>query len=238
MAVNASVLGRPSDRGLFLTAAVGFPLLVFIGYFRSYYFGSFFGNTVPNSLVHFHGVVMTTWVLYFAAQIALVRTKNIKLHMTMGIVGIALAALVVVVGLMTAYDSHVVRGVAPPGVPGKAFMFIAVAEMSMFVLFFSGAILFRKRPTVHKPLMLMTAINFMPAALVRLPFVPPEIMMFWGYGVPSVVALGLLVRQTVKHRKFQPVLTVAVLLLIASYPFRFMFAGSETWLNFISRIVS
>ena len=106
MAVNASVLRRPSDRGLFLTAAIGFPLLVFIGYFRSYYFGSFFGNTIANSLVHFHGVVMTMWVLYFAAQIALVRSKNIKLHMTLGLAGIFLAALVVVVGLMTAYDAH------------------------------------------------------------------------------------------------------------------------------------
>ena len=237
MAVNANVLRRPSDRGLFLTAAIGFPLLVFIGYFRSYYFGSFFGNTIANSLVHFHGVVMTTWVLYFAAQVALVRSKNIKLHMTLGLAGIGLAALVVVVGLMTAYDAHIVRELAPPGVSGKAFMFIAVAEMSMFVLFFSGAILFRKRPTVHKPLMLMTAINFMPAALVRMPFVPPESMLLFGYGVPSAVALGLLIWQTVKYRKFQPILTVAVLLLIASYPFRFIFAGSETWMSIIDWIV-
>ena len=57
MAVNASILGRPSDKALWITAAAGFPLLVLAGYFRSYYFRPFFENPpFANSLVHFHGI--------------------------------------------------------------------------------------------------------------------------------------------------------------------------------------
>jgi hypothetical protein len=59
---------------------------------------------------------MSTWVLYFVAQVALVRSKNIKLHMSVGIAGIALAAIVVVVGMATAWDAHMVRGMAPAGI--------------------------------------------------------------------------------------------------------------------------
>lgn len=92
---RAKVLGRPSDRRLFLAAAILFPIFVLIGYFKTYYFSRFFPDARPiaNNLVHLHGIVMTVWVLYFAAQIALVRTKNIKLHITMGMFGVVLAAL-------------------------------------------------------------------------------------------------------------------------------------------------
>ncbi len=35
MAINANLIRRPSDRSLFLAAAIGFPLVVLIGYFKS-----------------------------------------------------------------------------------------------------------------------------------------------------------------------------------------------------------
>jgi hypothetical protein len=238
MATNSSLLQRPSDRGIFLTAAIGFPLLVFIAYFRSYYFRPFFDpKPLTNALVHAHGVVMTLWVAYFAAQIALVRTKNVRLHMTTGLAGIVLAALVVVVGLVTAYDSHVVRLTAPPGVNPHGFMFIAVADMIMFVLFFGGAIFFRKRPAEHKALMLMTAINFLPPAAVRLQFVPEKYIILWAYGIPDLIAIGALIWYTVKHRRLNKIFAAAVLLLIASQPLRIIFAGSKIWLDFIGWLV-
>src|ERR687890_369630 len=115
MAINANQLRRPSDRGLFLAAAILFPLVVLAGYFKSYYFSAFFDvRPVANTLVHAHGAVMTLWVVYFTAQIALIRTRNVRLHMTMGMAGVALAAVVVVVGLATAYDAQLVRHSAPP----------------------------------------------------------------------------------------------------------------------------
>ena len=60
---------RPSDRGLFLAAGVLFPLLVLVGYARTYYLGSLFGaKPLANTLVHAHGLVMSAWVIYFVAQ--------------------------------------------------------------------------------------------------------------------------------------------------------------------------
>lgn len=237
MAINTNVLRRPSDRGLFLTAAVGFPLLVLIGYFKSYYFRPFFdARPLVNSLIHAHGLIMSLWVAYFAAQIALIRTKNIKLHMTMGLAGIALAALVVVVGILTAYDAHVVRATAPPGMNPHGFFLIGVVDMAVFIIFFAGAIFFRKRPAEHKTLMLMTAINFLPAAIVRLPLIPPKSMILFAYGIPDLIAIGFFVWFTIKHRRFNKIFAAAILMLIASQPFRIIFAGSEIWLGFVGWI--
>lgn len=239
MAINTNLLRRPSDRSLFLAAAILFPLLVFIGYFKSYYFSAFFNvKPIASALVHAHGVVMTTWVLYFTAQIALIRSKNVKLHMTMGMAGIALAAIVIIVGLMTAYDAHLVRATAPAGINPHGFFIIPVTDMLLFVIFFTGAIYYRKRPTEHKTLMLMTAINFVPAAIARIPVVPDKFMILWAFGVPAIMASICLVWHTWKHRKLNKVFAAAVLLLIASLPLRIIFAGSKTWLQFVAWLAS
>ena len=236
MAINANVLlkRRPSDRNFFLAAAVLFPLFVLLGYFRTYYFSTFFDvPSVANALVHAHGIVMTLWVVYFVAQVALIRTKNIKLHMTLGFVGIALAAIVVIVGMATAYDAQLVRGAAPPGVNPHSFFILPAGDMALFVLFFAGAIYYRKRPAEHKTLMLMTAINFLPAAFFRIPFIPPEYLNLWAFGLAGMFAVICLIWHSVKHGKINKVFLSAVILYIAAATLRFPFAETEIWLGFV-----
>lgn len=60
MAINTNILNpRLADRRLSLVAAAMFPLLVLIGYARTYYFSSFFDvKPLANALVHAHAVVM------------------------------------------------------------------------------------------------------------------------------------------------------------------------------------
>lgn len=233
MAVNENLLKRGADRKLFLTAAVGFPLLVLIGYFRTYYFRTFFDvKPLATSLVHVHAVVMTAWVIYFSSQIALIRSRNVKLHMSMGLAGIALAAIVVVVGMVAAYDAHLIRGTAPAGIDPHSFFLIPVSDMLLFIVFFGGAIYYRKRPTEHKSLMLLTALNFLPAAFGRISVVPPKFMILWAFGMPSLLAIVSLAWHTWKHRKLNVVFALGVLLLVASNPLRIWFAGTETWLKF------
>lgn len=236
MAINSSIIKRPSDRGLFLTAAILFPLLVLIGYFKSYYFSAFFADApkIANSLVHAHGVTMTAWVIYFIVQFALIRTKNIKLHMSMGFAGIALAALVVVVGMATAYDAQLVRHAAPPGINPHGFFLLPVSDMTLFVLFFAGAIYYRKRPAEHKALMLLTAINFLPAALFRIPLLAPDQQALFAFGVPALMAVACFAWHTTKHRRLNKPFALGVLVLVAMVPLRFVIMESPVWLRFVA----
>lgn len=237
MAINANMLRRPSDRSLFLAAAVGFPLLVLIGYFKSYYFSAFFDvKPVANALVHAHGAVMTLWVVYFTAQTALIRSKNIKLHMKMGMAGVLLAATVVVVGLATAYDAQLVRASAPPGANPHSFFLYPVSDMVLFIVLFVGAIYYRKRPIEHKGLMLLTAINFLPAALFRVAPVPPQFTILWAFGVPALLAVICLVWFTVRRRKLNRIFAAGVLLVIVAVPLRIVISESETWLRLVACI--
>lgn len=239
MAVNAITLRRPSDRGLYLIAAIGFPLLVLIGYFKSYYGrGLFEGVPVPSTLAHVHGIVMSAWVIYFVAQVALVRSKNIKLHMTMGMAGIGLAALAIITGITAAYYAHLVEHRAPGGIDPLSFFIIPVGDMLLFVVFFAGAIYYRKKALLHKSLMLMTVINFLPPALARIPIVPPQFMILWAFGASALLGFAALGWMWRKHGKFNWIFAGAHLLFIVALPFRIWFSGTETWLRFAGWLAS
>lgn len=240
MAINTNIIRRPSDRNLFLAAATLFPLLVFIGYFRTYYFSAFFDvQQIPNALVHIHGIVMSLWVVYFTVQVSLIRSKNIKLHMTLGFAGIALAAIVAVVCLATAYDSHIIRRTSVVGVDPHSFFIIPLFDLTLFILFFASAIYYRKRPAEHKSLMLLTALNFLAPAIGRIPVpIPEKYLILWIFGLTDLIVISCLAWFTIKHRKLNKVFLLGALILIISHPLRLTLAFSEIWLRFVDWIVS
>jgi len=241
MAMNADILvrRRPSDRALFWAAAIGFPLIVLVGYARTYYLSPLFDvKPLANGLVHAHAAIMSLWVVYFTAQIALIRTKNIRIHMTMGWVGVALAVLVIVVGMSAAVDAHFVRFGAPPGVSPHTFFMVPLMAMILFVIYFGGAIYYRRRPAEHKSLMLMTAINFVAAAIARIPILPPQMAMLQYFGLTDLLAVASFGWFTWKHKKFNWTFALAVVLLIVSQPLTVYIGYSQPWLELTAWIAS
>ena len=94
---------RLFDRRLYLAAATLFPLIVVLGFGRTYYLKGLFGTPpLPSTLVHLHGLVMTAWVVLFVVQVRLVSSKRIHLHQRLGYTGIALGALILATGFPTA----------------------------------------------------------------------------------------------------------------------------------------
>jgi hypothetical protein len=238
MAVNEHVIRRFSDRRLFLIIAIIFPLLIFAGFARTYYLKEFFDvPPLATVLVHIHGLVMTLWVLLFVTQVYLVRSKNIRLHMTLGWVGVGLAVLVLAVGL-TVSIAQAQRGQAPLGLPPIPFLAIPVFDMVMFVILFSGAVYYRKRPAEHKRLMLLTAINFLPPGVARIPIESLAAYgPLWFFGLPDVLALVFLGYDTWKNGKLNKVFAIGTALLIVSHPLRLMLSGTEAWARFAAWLI-
>src|SRR4030081_1781195 len=101
MAINLDYRNR--DRRLYTLVAVFVPLIVLIGFARSYYLKNFFGNpALPSMLVQLHGIVMTSWVVLFVSQVSLVAARRTRLHQRLGVFGAVLATLVFLVGILTA----------------------------------------------------------------------------------------------------------------------------------------
>lgn len=237
MDTNANFLRKAFENKLFWATAFLFPVFIFIGFSKSYYLGYFYdGPALTNTIVHTHGIVMSLWVLFFSVQIALIRTKNIKLHMTLGLFGIFLAAVVVISSLVTAYDSLLVRAVPINGENPHSFLIIPFTSLMIFVILFSVAIYYRRRPAEHKSLMFLTAVNFLPFAFSRMPFIPEQIMIPWAFGAPDLIAISVFIWFSFKHKKINKVFAAGLFLLIASQPLRIALMETSVWLNLVALV--
>jgi hypothetical protein len=232
--MDTALARRQFDRRLFLTAAVLFPLLVFIGFAPTYYLRGLFGTTpLPSSLVHLHGLIMTAWVVLFVVQVRLISAKQVRVHQTLGYAGIGLAALILMTGLPTAMRAAKYGSTAaPPDIPPLSFMIVPVADLVMFALFFTAAVLYRRRPAEHKRLMLLTAINFLPPAVGRIPVAPLQALgPLWFFGFPTAVALLCIVLDARHHGRVNRTLVLGTVLLVVSYVARVALMGTQAWIT-------
>src|SRR6185503_12233648 len=199
MAATPRMPGRVNDRRLYILAAILTPLIVLAGFARTYYLKPLFGTpNLPGRIVHLHGIVMTTWVILFVVQISLVAKRRTKIHQRLGIFGGVLAALVVVVGILTALFAAA-RG-ASPGPPALSFLIIPIGDMVIFAVLIGLALYFRRKLDVHKRLMLLAAINLLTPAIARIPL---DFIITGGplafFGLADLVLLACVAFDTVKH---------------------------------------
>jgi hypothetical protein len=214
--------------------AIAFAITVFVGFTRSYYLKSWFGTPELSRLVHLHGLVFTTWFLFFLAQTALVASGRTWLHRRMGVAGAVLAGLVVIVGTAVAIN-RVKSGTSPiPGVSPLSFLAIPLFDMVVFAILVGAAIYFRRQLEWHKRLMTLSMITLLPAPIARLhfPMLPPGPPTFFGLADLFVVAM--LVYDLTTRRKVHRATVWGGLLVVASQPFRMMISGTSTWLAFAS----
>ena len=235
MAVNQAFDWRRSDRRLFALVAVLFPLVVLIGFGPTYYLKfAIESRPVASLLVHVHGAVMTAWVLLFVTQVWLIRAKQARLHMKMGIAATAIATAVVITGFFTGVAAAKFgTQSAPPGIPPLSFMIVPLVDVVLFALFFGAALYYRKQPATHKRLMLLTVFNFLPPALARFPFewVVAAGPLFF-FGVPTLAALVFLLFDWRQTGKVNMPYLIGSLVLIASYPLRIIISSTDAWMSF------
>ena len=235
MAMNELFDWRRSDRRLFAAVALIFPIIMLIGFARTYYLKFAFGTPpVPSLLVHTHGLLMTTWIAYFIAQVWLIRSKRARVHMRFGMLGVVLGIGMVIVGFLTGVAGAKYGSAStPPDIPPLAFLVVPIFDIALFAVFFGGAILYRKRPANHKRLMLLTVLNFLPPGLGRFPIASLQVLgPLFFFGVPTFLAIGLLIYDTWRNRKINIVFLVGAVLLIASYPLRIMLSSTDAWMRF------
>jgi hypothetical protein len=222
--------------------AVLMALTVFAGFARTFYLRPYFdaptisGAASLTPLMYLHGVVFTAWVVLFIVQTALIGTRRVAVHRKLGMAGIALAVVMVVVGVQTAIVAAA-KGSAPPGADPLGFMIVPVTDMVLFSGFVAVAFAKRRDREAHKRLMLLAYVAIITAAIARIPGLqgaPP----FVAFGLSLVfVAMGMAYdRYTRRH--IHPVYLWGGLLLCVSVPGRLAIAGTDAWRTFAAYLVS
>ena len=173
--------------GYFFTLNVVLLLLVLSGFAPTFYLTpATVRETFPAHLI-LHGAVLTLWFLWAAGQVSLVRLGRPDLHRITGTVGVLIGAVAVYAGPVAT-----VGAIAPLRARGlewtsnmSAYPALGIESMNLdqysralvwgnfasalcFALLLAGAVYWRRRPDVHKRLITLASIAYIPPALARI----------------------------------------------------------------------
>ncbi len=230
---NPAITRRRRERWFYIGMSIALVITVFAGFAPTYYLRPYFTAAPLIPLLHLHGLIFTSWLVLFVTQTTLVAAHRIDFHRRLGILGGVIAVLMVVVGTTTA----VIRaklGVSPvPGVPILSSLVIPLGDMFVFSILVGAGFYFRRRPDVHKRLMLLATISILAAAIARLPF---AFIQAYGplafFGLTDALVVFVVLYDLVTLRRIHRVSALAGLLIIASHPLRMMLGGTHAWLSF------
>jgi hypothetical protein len=230
------------SRFFYLAAALVLLAVVLTGFQQFYLHGRSVGGQQISpqilTLVVTHGVLMSTWIVLFTVQPFLIVTRHRRWHMMLGRFATILAVAIIVVGILVAIESarlHPALGLW--GLTGKQFMAIPIIGMLIFFVFVSLGVLARRRPEIHRSMMLLATLSLVEAATGRiflLHFYEGSIWAhLFGPALPLLVlgALFLVVRSLLT-RRFDRWFAVGYAgLFLAELPVMFL-ARSEAWDRF------
>jgi hypothetical protein len=171
--VESSLIEKRSGRTgehLFFGGMSGLvAVIVFIGFARTYYLAAMFdAKPLAAPIVHIHGAVFTCWVVLLVVQTSLVGTGHTSIHRRLGLLGLGLAPLMVVLGVLVA-DEMLNRTAGIPGFGSPLIFAVALSEIAGFAVPVFIALRLRRRSAVHKRLILIGTIATTTAGFGRWP---------------------------------------------------------------------
>ncbi len=168
--MNAIAPRLKAPERVYSWAALAVATLVLAGFARSYYLrGFFFHVRAITPLVHAHGILMSAWIVLFVTQALLIARRRPDLHRRLGRAGAALAPLIVAFGSLTV--AAAIQRRFPEAGPlrfGRIFVEFDGLSLWVFGALVCAALVWRRRPDVHKRLMLTATVALLPPAVGRI----------------------------------------------------------------------
>lgn len=196
-AQNATLRALASER-LFYVIAASLMLVATVVGFRAFLLHGkgAEGEAITRQIVPLvvvHGMAMLSWIVLFLVQSVLILKGNPRLHMRIGVGGAVLAGVMVPLGSATAILSARYN----PGQyeffgGARFFLAIMLGEMLCFGLLVGVAVINRRRPEIHRPMMLVASLMIIAGALGRCPYIGEFAIRPPLYVLGPALALGAL----------------------------------------------
>jgi hypothetical protein len=164
------------------------------------------------------------------AQTTLVLAGRVDLHRKLGWVGVGYAAFALAVGLLIAADGFSARMALGDVRSAHRFLLIPgpIVDMTLFAGFFGAAIIYRKKPQIHKRLIVVSAIILAGPGLGRLPFATTIPLAITVALAPFLLAMAF---DVVTRRRVHPVYVIGIGIDVLSFARAFV-GESDAWINF------
>ncbi len=138
-----------------------------------------FSHTVGQVLLHpavpkplllwIHAGVFSLWVVFFIFQSALVRTGNVRVHRVTGWFGAALGVVIPVLGVTTAITMVRFHAHQLHESNAGSFLLVPFFDVCCFTTTFWLAVYWRRKPELHRRLVLIATCGLTAAAFGRIP---------------------------------------------------------------------
>lgn len=153
----------------YLRTTLAISATAFLGFWFTY-FGPHVAGTYPKAAVavHVHGWSFFAWYLLLPLQAALVHTRRLPLHRTLGLLSVGLATLMTTTGLLV-IGVRMRDAIATPE-PSFWSLFgpTIFASLALLVGFYTAAIALRRRGAYHKRLIVVASAAGAGAAVFRI----------------------------------------------------------------------
>lgn len=162
-----------APRRTYLGVALGTSATAYWGFTYTYFTPVLAGEYPEvSAAVHLHGWSFFVWYLLFPLQALLVVAGRRRVHITLGVASIALAAMMVFTGVLVA-SVRIQQGLSATEPDALALFWKEFGQLVMYNLilfagFYATAIARRDRPGVHKRMMVLASASALPAGIFRI----------------------------------------------------------------------
>jgi len=177
---------------VYVTLAVAMTMMVVASFWAIYVGPLLRGDADRPWLFHLHGAVFLGWMGLLVAQATLVSIGRTRLHRRVGTLGMAYGALVVALGLaitFVAASMHMASGAWDVD-SAAAFLLLPLGDMALFAGFFGAAVAYRRRPELHKRLILLATVALLFAAVARVVPIEPHCQRLEGISAATILGDG------------------------------------------------
>jgi hypothetical protein len=231
----------PGRSRFYVAIALIAAAIVFAGFARTFFFNAFFAHGYLGTLRIVHGTVFSLWLVLLLVQTTLVARKRTDIHRRLGIFGFVLAVLMIIVGLAMAFNAakYGFHGAGLP--PPLIFVAVPFFDIVVFATLIAAAFYYRRKPEIHKRLIIVATISILPPALARFCLLSPVLMKtlpFSAFIGADLILLGCILYDYSKTKNLQRAWLWGGLLFFLSFPLRMLIASTTAWQSFARWVIS
>jgi len=155
--------------------------ITLLGFSRTLFLRPLFQVPALPWYVYVHGSVMTLWFVLLVTQTSLIAAHRTALHRRLGVFGagvaVAVALLGIIVTLRFPIDYRAMAGVLTTGLPGSesaavGFLWADLGAVALFSTLVAVGVRARRRPDIHKRLLLLASMAMISPAAGRITNIP------------------------------------------------------------------
>lgn len=207
---------------------VGILLVLLWGFYRTYF------SLVPDfkgitNTMHFHGILMLTWLAMLIVQPVLIRKKKLELHRMIGKLSYLVMPLLLISIFMVGKSQYIkMNGVVPPPVLNSTIA-LNVPSLLSFAAFYTLALVYKRPAAFHMRYMIATSLLLIGPGLGR------ALIIYFGMDfelavsvtnwLAILIAVALLLVDLKNKKSYVPYTVIIVILVWANLTWEFKYSG-------------